>query len=465
MPDRENILILGLGGIGFYLAKRLAHEGYAITAIDADPDMVKRADGEVDARIIRGDAMSFSCWKNVHAEQMDYMIAVTDNDAVNITASLIADRCGVRRKIARVRSLELWHYDALLTKEDLKIDRVIRPGELTAQEIVRLLKMRAGNVVIDIADGHMQVIATRVAKSSALSRMTLRDIAAKHDDFNFRIVAIARDITTIIPGGDDKILPGDHVFMLARAADVPRLMKLAGVASERRHRVMIVGGGLIGTRVAELLQGTFPVRLIERDARRAEELSFRLKKTEVLHGDGSDGDVLCQAGVKDMDTIITATGDNETNIMTSVLAKHLIRAAHEPDENGNGERGKTIALVKKEDYLVLASAMGADIALSPKVLAGNAILKYVRRGKLLSVAHLHGCDAEVVELVPDEGSPITKRPLCELQGMEGRFMIGGVHREGRWEIAVGSTHIEAGDKVVGISASQHLPVMERLFDA
>ncbi len=456
----ENILILGLGGVGYYLSRRLAREEHAITIIESDRERIKRADGEIDARLIRGSAMSFASWRQADAETMDYLIAVTDNDAVNIMASQIAHRCGIERKIARVRSLELWERDALLSAEDLRIDMVIRPEELAAKEIARLLEMRAANVVVDVAAGQMQVMGTRIGKDSALSLMAVKDISAKYDAFRFRIVAVARGINTIIPDGDLKILPQDYVFILARSADLPPLMDLAGLSSERRHRVMIVGGGLVGTRVAELLEGSFPVRLIERNERRAEELSFHLKRTETLVGDGSDTDTLIQAGLLDMDTIVTATGDNETNIMTSVLAKHLIS---DSNRGGNGEGGKTIALVKREQYLSLAASMGADVVLNKKVLAANEILKYIRRGKLLSMAELHGCDAEVVELVADPGSPIAGKPLYEVGHLLEDILIGAVFHDDGWEIAIGSTVIEPGDKVIGISVPGHLHELEKLL--
>jgi len=268
-----NILLLGVGGVGYYLAKRLTHEGHSITAIESKPELIRRVDGEVDARLVWGDAMSTSSWVEAGAEEMDYMIAVTDNDAVNILSSLLADRCGIQCKIARVRSLELLQEGALLSAGDLKIDLVIRPEELAAQEIARLLKIRSGNVVIDIADGRMQVMATRISEDSAMARTKLKDVSQQYSDFYFRIVSIARGINTIIPGGDDEILPGDHIYVLAYTEDLPRLMALTGVPQERRRNIMIIGGGLVGRRVAELLEDSFPVTLIEQDGRRDEELS------------------------------------------------------------------------------------------------------------------------------------------------------------------------------------------------
>ncbi len=460
MNQSENILILGLGGVGFYLAKRLSHEGHAITAIEQSPELIRRADGEVDARLIRGDAMSFSTWAEAGANTMDYLIAVTDNDSVNIMGALIAERCGIQCKIARVRSLGLWEKDALLTADDLKIDFVIRPEELTAREIARLLKVRARNVVIDIAEGQMQVLGMRIDEDSPFAGANLKELAKKYDHSYFRVVSIARGIKTIIPSGDEELRPGDNAYILARTEHVPKVMKMAGVPEATHHRVLIIGGGLVGRRVAQLLEKTFPVTLLERDEQRAEELSHTLQNTELLHGDGSKRDVLLQAGLLDMDTVVAATSKNETNIISCVLARSIIEAHAGPE---GLKKTKTIALVGREEYLVLASTMGSDIVLSKKILAANEILKYIRRGQLISVAHLHGFEAEVVELVVGDDAPITRKPLYQIEGLKGRIILGGYARGETWQTAVGSTHLLPGDLVLAVCTSDHLPDLQRLI--
>ncbi len=457
----EKFLILGLGGVGYFLAKRLVHEGYSVTVIEADGQMVRQADGEVDARLIQGDAMSIACWKEAEADQMDCLIAVTDNDAVNMLAALIADRFGIQRKIARVRSREFDSTNDILSARDMKIDLVIHPEELTAQEIVRLIKLRTGNDILDIAQGQIQLMATRIHESSPLAFRKLKEVSKLQPDFPFRVVATARGIKTIIPGGENQLLPQDQVYIMVGSENLPRLMKLTGVRQQQRHRVMILGGGRVGSRVAELLENDVAVRLIEKNENWAQELSHRLKKTEILHGDGSDSKVLTAAGLLDMDTLITATGDNETNIMSCLLAKHLMND-HNGDETQS--QGKSIALVNKEDYLVLAATMGADLALNKKILAGNEILKFIRRGELLSVAHLHGFDAEVVELVAVPDSPITQKPLSKLgPSFYGKIIIGGIFRDGKWRIAVGDTHILANERVIVVCASLHLKDVQWLF--
>ena len=459
--ESTNILIMGLGGVGYYLAKRLVHEGYAITAIESESGMIRHADGNLDARLIQGNAMSIECWRDASADKMDYLIAVTNNDAVNMMACLIADRFGIARKIARVRSTEFGEKDSILSAMDLKIDLIIHPEELAAQEIFRLIKLRAGNDIIDVAAGQIQVMATRIHEKSPLAHRTLIDIAREYHDFPFRVVAIARGITTLIPGGEDELLPQDHAFFMASNENLPRLMSMTGVEQQKRHRVMILGGGLVGRRLAELLGKSVEVRLIEKDENFAQELSHELSHTEVLQGDGSDSNVLVSAGLLDMDTFITATGENETNIMSCVLAKHLM---NEQNARSPGKQRKCIALVNKEDYLTLAATMGSDITMNKKILAGNEILKFIRRGEVLSVAHLHGFDAEVVEIVAAPNSPITRKPLSKLDPTYyGKIMVGAIYRDGAWRVAVGDTHIRSDERVIVVCVSPHLKDVQKLF--
>jgi trk/ktr system potassium uptake protein len=237
-----------------------------------------------------------------------------------------------------------------------------------------------------------------------------------------------------------------------------KFMDLTGTKQHNRHRVMILGGGLIGARVAELLGRSVRVKLLERNDYDAKDLSFALEHTEVLHGDGSDAEVLETAGLADMDTFITATQDDETNVMTSLLAKNLINS-----KNPNSQ-AKTIAMVNKEEYLMLSSTIGLDIALNKKILAGNEIIKYIRRGELLSVAHLHGFDMDIVELHVGKGSQICKTPLKKLDSSYyGKILIGTVFRNGKWEIAVGDTHLQEGDRAIAVCSSLMLKDLQKLF--
>jgi trk system potassium uptake protein TrkA len=226
---------------------------------------------------------------------------------------------------------------------------------------------------------------------------------------------------------------------------------------------MILGGGLVGSRVAQLLEETVEVTMIEKDEESAQELSYTLKHAEVLHGDGSDANVLQMAGLLDMDTFITATGDNETNIISCLLAKHLMNEKNSPEKS---RLRKSICLVNKEDYLVLAATMGSDIALNKKILAGNEILKFIRMGQLLSVADLHGFDAEMVEIVAEPGAQITRKPLSKLDpAYYGQIIIGAIFREGEWRVAIGDTHIHDKERAIVVCKSLFLKDVQQLFFA
>jgi trk system potassium uptake protein TrkA len=167
---------------------------------------------------------------------------------------------------------------------------------------------------------------------------------------------------------------------------------------------------------------------------------------------------MASAGLGNMDTFVATTGENQINIMSCLLAKHLMNKKHPH------RQGKTIAMVNKEEYLVLASTIGTDIALNKKILAGNEIMKFIRRGKLLSVAHIHGLDTEVVELVAAPNSPITRTPLSKLDRSHyGKILIGGVFRDGKWETAVGNTHIREGERSIAVCTTFHLKELQGLF--
>jgi len=461
LKRKEKILILGLGGVGFYLAKRLQHEEYAVTAIEPDPERYRYGDESLDVRLIRGEAMDIDCWREADAGTMACVICVTDNDAVNMMSAQIADKFGIPYKIVRVHSLQFGLPGSLLSGADLKIDLLIHPEEMVAQEISRLVKLRHGNEIIDIAEKKIQLLAARITHDSEFADQKLKDISLKYSNFAFRVVAVARGITTIIPDGEFEIMPHDQIVVMIDTEHLPEMLEIAGVPQGVRQRVLIVGGGRIGCRVAELLKKSVEIVLIERDADQARELAGLLPHVEVLHGDGSKADTLNLAGVQDIDTFITTTGSNDTNIMSSLLAKNMMLGGN----NGNGTGSeKTMAVVSEEDYQVLAATIGLDIALNKKVMAASEIMKHIRRSELISAAHLHGFDAEVVELVAAPNSPITKKPLAKLDpSYQGKLLIGGVYRDGAWQVAVGGTHIAANERVIGVCLSMQLKELRKLF--
>ncbi len=430
-----------------------------MTVIEKDPLLIERGQRELDARLVEGDATDFRIWNKASASDNDYVVCVTNDDAVNLVAAMLAQQFNIEYKVVRNSTIDMWSGDAMLQQTHLGINHLIRPEELAAQEVVRLCKMRAGNVIVDVGDGQLQVIAIHVQRQSAFAHMVVADLAKKYDRFPFQIVGVTRDIQTIIPNGSFKLEPGDHLFVLINKENVKYLLEYVDYTERYKRNVLIVGGGLVGSRVAELLQDDYNVRLIENHEDKAENLSFKLRNTTVLLGDGADKETLMTAGLLKMDTIVASTTDNDTNILVTVLAKHLIKT-HRPEF---AEQERTIALIKREEYAMLAAALGTDFAVNDKTLAANEVMRYLRRGHVLSVQHLHGCEAEIVELLADEGAAITKQKIADFRGFEGDFLIGAIRRGEQWVIASGNMHIQPGERVISVCADNSLGDLQRLF--
>ena len=239
-------------------------------------------------------------------------------------------------------------------------------------------------------------------------------------------------------------------------------MNLMGAREQQSHKIMIVGGGMVGARVARLLEKTVHTTLIENDKEIAEELAPVLKNTDVLLGDGTDVNVMVLGGLMEMDTFIATTGNNETNIISCLLAKHIMNRTN---VDAHAKEGKTIAIVMKEDYLVLASTIGLDVALNKKISAADEIMKFIRMGELFSVAHLHGVDAEVIELAAAPKSQITRKPLQKLKSLllEKQILIAGVVRNGECELTDEDTVIQPNDLAVVVLSTKSLKDARELF--
>ena len=335
MPKDENTLILGIGGVGMHLAQRLAHEGYPITVIESDSELLEHASGSLDARLICGNAMQLSSWHEANAEDMGLMIAATNNDSTNMLSSLIADKFGIDRKIVRSRSLDFTD-DSMFSPDELKIDLMVHPEELVAQEIYRLVKRASCNDLTSVGEGNMLVLAMRINEYSPLLNKTPKELSETHTDFFFRVVAIARGISTIIPQAEEQIRAFDQVFIMSCKEDMMPLMDMMKIEHKKIESLMILGGGLVGRRVAQLLEKEVEIILIENNPERAEELASDLKNTQVIQGDGTDANILVMAGLDTTESFIATTGDNETNIVSCLLAKHLMNRNNRDPQGGYG---------------------------------------------------------------------------------------------------------------------------------
>jgi len=447
----QNIVLVGLGQVGSHLAKVLSREGHNIVAIDSKPERVNAANENLDIKALLGHGASPSLLREAGIEQADMLIAVSGNDETNVVACGMAAHFGVMQKIARIRIPEFFHQPPHFTFADWGVDLAIHPEQETAKEIVQLIKRSAATDVLEFAENRVQLIGIRIDASCPLLHKKLNEISQQSPGQVFRVVAILRGTETVIPGGNDILLNRDQVFIVAATRDIPAIVSLMGKSEEKLEQIMILGGGLVGRATAALLdqEKNLTVKLIDPDPERALSLANAMQRTLVIQGDGRDFNLLATEGILETDVLISVTDDEETNILTSLLAKHLGVA-------------KAIAMVNRPEYLALMAPIGVNAAVNTNVVTSNAILRLIRRKDIVSLAAIPGLDAQAVEYLAHPGSRITRKPLARIDFPAGAIM-GAVTRGEEVIIPVGDTRIQPGDHVIAFSVPKALPNVDKLF--
>ncbi len=445
-------IVIGAGEVGFDVARMLSLEQNDVVVVDRDTDAIRAVREKLDVMTIIGNGTSADVLEEAGVRKADMLIAVTAVDEVNIIACMLADRLGVRTTIARVRSDELTRTQSVLKTSDFGIDLVIHPEESAANEVVRLIKRASATDMLTFADGRVQLIGIRLDPDSPVIGKTLRDLAVEHAHVRFRIMGIGRGIRTILPGGDEKLQKNDQVFVLARPKYIGYVSKMMGKAEKRMHHIMILGGTQVGGKVAMQLAGekNKQIKLIEPNRLRAEQLAEELRNVLVIHGDATDIDLLVQEGLSEMDAFVAVTNDEESNLVACLMAKHL-------------RVSKTVALLSKGAYIPISQSIGLDAAVSKKLAVSREILRFLRGRHVLSVATVHGLDAEIIEIEAKPRSFVTKMPLKDLALPRG-VLIGAVMHDGEIDVATGDTRIEPGDSAIVFVMPNRIDEIERKFD-
>ena len=448
------ILVVGAGQVGYFLCERLSLEGHEVTLLDRDPARVHASQEELNVLVVEGNGASAECMERAGIKQADVIMAVTDQDEVNILACLLAREYGVPRRIARVKSIEYLSRGAVLSKEKLGIDLMINPEDAVADELANLAGREGTFDVAEFAEGQIQFLGYRITRESPLDGLSMRELGEIRGMYRFVVAAITRGGTTIIPRGDDTIQAGDSIFIFAHKKELPAIQYLLHIEEENRRkgrRAFILGGGRIGLRLARHLeQRRFDVRLIEHNLARCEQISAQLSKTMVIHAEGTDIRTLLDEGVADADVFIAVTDDDRTNILCSLLCRQ--HGTH-----------RTLCLVNLPELLKLAPSLGIDACVSPRLAAAGAILKFVRRGQVLSLATIEGSNSEALEILVKQGSLLIDQPLRTIDFPAGAI-IGAIVHQNSYEIADGESRLREGDRVLVFALPEALGKVERFFE-
>lgn len=443
------IIIIGAGEVGYHIAKKLSDEKRDVVLIDKDPAKVRRISENLDIQALLGSGTSPKMLREAGIEKAELLAAATDSDEVNLIACLLARSLNRHIvKIARVRNQEYVQESSLFSEDLLGVDLIINTRDMMVKTILSLMDIPGASEVIDFLGGEVKLVSFLISEDSPLAGMKLSNLKSSGE--GLLIVAIVRGHKILIPSGADTIWPLDLIYLVVKKDNVHATLNRLGMSTRPLKNVIIVGAGATGMAVAHALDDRrHNVRLIDEDGDRCKQAATLLNYVTVIKGDAADGDLLREANAGEMDLLIALTGDEESNVLISLLAKEM------------GTR-RTITRVSKLSYMHIVSAIGLDTVINPRMSAVRAILQHLRRGKILSVTPLREEQAEAIEAEALETSDIVNVPLAQVDFPPGAI-LGAIVREGEIIIPKGDTIVLPHDRLIIFALQQVLNSIERLL--
>lgn len=450
------IVIEGAGEVGSHLAKMLRAEANEVTVIDDDASRIAALSSYADVETVLGHPSSLQVLRDAGAGKADLFIAVYPyaTQEVNIVGALLAKQLGAAKVIARINDEDYLNAENKLLFKELGIELMFYPEKSAADEIVAFLKHNSTAETMDFARGRLQIAVFKLTEDSPMLDLKLlefiKDTSAEELK-QFRVIAISRDEQTIIPKLDTKFLYGDLVFTITTREGVPALYRAFGKTNISISSAFILGGGPIAEMLAKSLdRGGMKVKLVESDKNRCIELSEKLPENiRIVNGDGRNSDFLFEEGIQEYDAFIALTGNDESNVLSCVVAKKFGVA-------------RTIAEVENIEYIHLAEEMGVDNVINKKLITAGRIFKFTLSGKARFVRYMTGTDAEVIEYTVAPGSQITTGPIKDID-FPRNAIIGGIIRGSEAFIAVGDTVIEPYDRVAIFALPETIREIDKFF--
>lgn len=446
------IIIIGAGEVGYHIAQRLAVENKEVVVIDRSAEALRKLAEASDVQTIKGSGSSPEVLEEAGIATADILLAVTDSDEINLIACFFANLLGNKAtKLARIRGGIYTNYKHLLTGDEVGITKIINPDEEVVNSVLRLMSVPGAVEINEFADGKIRLIGINLPDGSPVENTKLFNLREKiGDDLGIVIAALVRHDELIIPSGLDEIKKGDVVYFVCDIREQDEILDRLGIASEPVSEVMIIGGGNIGYKLAKALDNKFyHTRVLESREKRCHFLSERLDRPIVLMGDSTDQEILREENIQDMDMVIAVTGDEETNILTCLLAKSL------------GAK-RTVTRVNNFGYMPLIKPIGIDYVVCPRQAAVNSLLHYIRRGKIMSSVGIKNEEAEALEAIAHEGSPIVGKAVKDLNFPRGCLVLC-FQRKDEVVIPRGDTVVEPEDKLIIISTRHNISKVEKVL--
>ncbi|BCO10104.1 Trk system potassium transport protein TrkA [Desulfolithobacter dissulfuricans] len=445
------IMIVGAGLVGQYLCEKFSSEGQEVILIDRDKEKLQRLERELNILVVHGSGASARVLAEAGISKTDLFIAVTDSDEVNLVACFMSRQYDVTTRIARVKSEDLLMPGSALNEDALGIDLIISPDWAMAEEIIKLIHVSEAFDTAEFAEGQVMLLGYTVHEDHPFIGLSLFELGRKHGTQQYVMTAIIRDGETIIPRGEDVIQAGDKIYLMVLRRDMARVEQLFHFASRLPSRVFIIGGGDIGYMVARQLEELhIDIKIVEVDEERCEFLSENLAHSIVLNMDGLEAHDLLEEGIDRADLVIAVTDSATTNILASLLTKY------------HGTK-RCITKITRHDFIPMLDKLGIDVALSPRQVAADMILRYVRRADIISVATILDTDAEVMEVTVPDRKRFDNVPLKDL-GCPRGSVVGAIVRDREVFIPSGDSIIRPGDNLVIFFTKDAARDVEKFFN-
>ena len=449
------VIICGAGQVGWQIARHLASEKNDVTIVDSDQDLVNRATDTLDVRGVSGFASYPNVLKNAGAEDADMIIAATHSDEVNMVTCQVAHSIfDIPRKIARLRSQSYLDaiYADLYRRDHLPIDVVISPELEVAEAALKRLSSPNAFESETFLSNQAQLLGLHIEDNCPVVNTPLRQLTDLFSTLRVIVVGVRRQGILFAPNAGDQLFCSDEVYLMCHSNDAIRTMDVFGKSQGEQNRVILIGGGNVGLRIAKALEASenrIRAKIIESDRYRAELAAGSLERTIVLHGDGLDSELLEEANVSKTDAILSVTDDDKTNMLAAVRAK---------------SRGckKAIALINDPTMSPLMGPLGIDAYINPRATTVSSILRHIRHGKVKNVYSIGDAEAEVIEAQVMSTSPIAGSRISEIDFPEG-VIVGGILKNGDMVKPSSQSKIEEGDIIAVFALSKDIAEVERLL--
>ncbi len=444
------IVIIGAGEVGYNLAQTLAKENYDIIVIDNDPDKCNRISNSIDARVIEGDGASQRVLQQIDMTEVDILMCLTRIDEVNLVASRIGKKMGANKVICRLRNTEYRHKDAVITPEQFGIDMVTYPEKAAQREIEMLIRQPSSLEIQEFFEGKIKLVGIKLEASSPLIGRTVNNVELSNPFIPHKLVTMIRSDHSFIPHQHTTYRKDDIVFFTGKRETISEIQQMAGKPALDVHNIIIFGAGKIGRLLAKSLQNDYNIRLVESKEEKAKIISTKLSETLVLKGSATDLDFLEAENVGNMDVAIAITQNEQTNILCSLLSKHM------------GVK-QVVTHITTTSYLPAVRRLGIDAIVSKNISAVNEVLKFIRSGKSVSVSRFEDIDIESVELQVMPGCKYLRRKYT-IEKIPEDIIVGAIIKQGR-EVEIPNRHsvIQPNDQLLIFTKPAYIKKAEELF--